>query len=341
MGIEKYYRYIMGNRNVKYTVAFRVLPSVTAEHKWVGAQCVDNYIYGIPNDMNAVLKHTEKADVYLGKLGEGLFKWTGGCVWEGFLYAFSRTSNSLLKMSLDAETMEYITLSEKYSQEHHYGGICTKSGIVYQPPRDSDHILVWNLKTGRTERIYLSSKKENKKFRYCGSVLHPNGYAYFLPELNERVIKLETETGKWSFIGENIDAMVFDAKIAADGNIYGYSAYCNGILKLCTETEKVEMVHQEIKPGAYGSKLGVNGHIYSIPGDGSEVWDFDPFTDSLKSIYRFSKTLSAKYAGGASLRNGDIYAVPAKANELFCLELNVDGLEIPEDIWMDFFSDFY
>ena len=311
--MEEYRRYISENINVKYDVCFKKLPPAYAMHKWVGAQWTYDCLYGIPNDMDAFLKFSLSGSIYLGEVGRGLFKWTGGCIWNRCLYGFPRTSNSLLKMSLDTGQIEYIHLSEGYRKEHHYGGICTENGILYQPPRDEKHILVWDLKTGKTRKINLVSEEENTIFRYCGSILHPNGFVYFLPEMGGKVIKLDIKTEEWTFIGEQIDAMVFDAKVAVDGNIYGYSAYCPGILKIDVETDITEMIHKEICPGAYGTKLGINGHLYSIPGIGNYVWDYCPMTDSLKTIYEFTKTeLKAKYAGGASTKNGNIYGVPAE-----------------------------
>lgn len=341
MTLKKYHDYVDHNRDIKYFISLETLPPVLATHKWVGAQNVGGCVYGIPNDMNAVLKHTEKKSTYLGDLGSDLFKWTGGCLWNDCLYGFPRSSNCLLKMPLDAESIELIDLEESYSKEHHYGGVCAQNGMIYQPPRDSDHILAWDLEIEKARRIYLVPESSNKKFRYCGSVLHPNGNAYFLPEMGERVICLETETRKWKFIGDPIDAMVFDAKIAVDGMIYGFSAYCDGILKLDVEKEHVEMIHREISPGAYGTKLGVNGHLYSIPGDGGQVWDYDPWTDSLKSIYQFPNDCVAKFAGGTSLSNGDICAVPARANQLLKLKTDAEHMKIPEDIYRDYFSDCY
>ncbi|MCI8598705.1 MAG: hypothetical protein HFJ10_09735 [Lachnospiraceae bacterium] len=339
--LEKYREYIRKHREVEYKVSLEALPEALAVHKWVGAQSVADDFYGIPNDMDAILKHTETGNQYLGQVGNSLFKWTGGCIWNGFLYGFSRSSNSLLKMSLDIEKIQYVELKEAYLGEHHYGGICTKEGIVYQPPRDSDHILVWNLNTEKTERIYLASKSENRKFRYCGSILHPSGFAYFLPEAREKVIKLDIKTKLWTFIGEPIEAMVFDAKIGVDGCIYGYSAYCPGILKIDPMSDAVKMIHREIWPGAYGTKLGVNGHLYSIPGDGDKVWDYDIETDNLKSIYTFPGKFKAKYAGGSTMRNGMILAVPAREHTLLQLKANATELEIPEDIYLEYFWDCY
>lgn len=337
--MQKYCSYITENMNVQYKVDFEKLPAVHALHKWVGAQCASDCLYGIPNDMNMILKFSSKGSSYLGEVGNELFKWTGGCIWDNCLYAFSRTNSNLLKMSLNTKKIEYIHLQEKYRKEHHYGGVCTKSGIIYQPPRDSDHILVWNLREQNSKKICLISEK---KFRYCGSVLHPNGFAYFLPEAGERVIKLDTKTEEWNFIGEPIDAMVFDAKLAEDGCIYGYSAYSLGILKIDVRQDFVEMIHEEIYPGAYGTKLGINGHLYSIPGEGKFIWDYDPLTDTLKSIYQFEDSkYKAKFAGGASMENGDIYGVPAQENNLLCLKVCGNHSTIPEDIYLDIFSDFY
>ncbi len=338
---EKYQSFTARNRTVEYRIVFEPLPPVSAVHKWVGAQSVSGCLYGIPNDMDAVLKYRREKCRYLKCAGSGLFQWTGGCVWNGTLYGFPRASGRLLKMPLDTEAVEYLSLQEEYSGEHHYGGVCTKEGMVYQPPRNSDHILVWDLKKEKTGKIALAPETEGRTFRYCGSILHPGGFVYFLPELGERAIKLDSRTGEWAFIGERIDAMVFDAKAAGDGCIYGYSAYCPGILKLNTETDCVEMIHKEICPGAYGTKLGVNGHLYSIPGDGEYVWDYDPLTDSLKSIYRFSHKAQAKYAGGATMENGSIYGVPARENQMIRLEPDAEGLEIPRDIYSAYFADCY
>lgn len=341
MSFDRYYNYVMENKAVKYKVVFEPLPLVSAEHKWVGAQYAGKNVYGIPNDMNAILRYTEKSCVYFGELGNGLFKWTGGCLWNNFLYAFPRTSSSILKMSLETENIGFIESEKKYTAEHHYGGVCTREGVVYQPPRDSNHILVWNLKTEESRKIYLTSESDCKIFRYCGSILHPNGYIYFLPERGEKIIKLNIKDESWRFIGEKIDAMVFDAKVAVDKNIYGFSAYCNGLLKVHVDEDYAEMIHDEIAPGAYGTKLGVNGHLYSVPGDGSQVWDFDPITNSIESIYQFSFDAKAKYAGGVTLKNGDIYAVPARENQLFQLRADEAGIEIPNDIYQDFFVDEY
>ena len=339
--LRDYRNYITQNQNVKYSVCFEKLPFTAVDYKWVGAQYFNHCLYGIPNGMDAILKHTAETNIFLDKMGRDAFKWTGGCMWNNCLYGFSRTQNCIFKMSLETEKVEYIFLENRYLQEHHYGGVCTKEGIVYQPPRDCNHILVWNLKTGKTRKIYLNLRTEQQKFRFCGSVIHPDGYIFFLPEMGERVIRLNIKTEEWSFIGGKINAMVFDARVAIDNNIYGYSAYCDGILKIDIKTGHTEMIHKEINPGAYGTKLGVNGHLYSIPGNGNYVWDFDPISDSLRNIFEVSDYCEAKYAGGVTTPQGDILAVPAKENRLMKLKVDTANITIPKDIYFNYFTDCY
>ena len=341
---QHYKQYTDKYQSVDYTVSFLPLNKQVSSKrcKWVGAVLYNDIVYVIPNGESRFIQISDNVPLeYFGELGHDNFKWTGGCQWKDFVYGFPRTRNSFIRVSIENNKTEEIPLQFIYNSEHHYGGICTKEGIVYQPPRNSDHILVWDLKSEEERRIYLRQKSENRVFRYCGSIITPHGTAYFLPESGGRVIKLDTETEKWNFIGEEINAMVFDAKIGVDGCIYGYSAYCPGILKINIRTDSVEMIHEEIKPGAYGTKLGVNGHMYSIPGDGDSVWDYNPLTDSVKCIGKLSKTLRAKYAGGATMRNGDIYAVPAQEQGMLQLKASGWDSQIPEDIYQEYFSDCY
>lgn len=338
----EYREFVKANRLVKYHVSFERLPEIKEKHKWVGAQYYNGVVYGIPNDMHAVLKYKEDGSVeFIGDMSSDVFKWTGGCIWKNNLYGFSRTKNSLFKMSLENEKLQEIELQQGFHREHHYGGVCTEDGKVYQPPRNSNHILAWDLKEETAKKIPLISADDDNRYRYCGSIYHPNGYIYFLPERGHKVIKMDVKTEKLTFIGEDIDGMVFDAKVALDGNIYGYSAYCNGIIRIDTSNDNVEMIHKEIRPGAFGTKLGLNGHLYSIPGDGNEVLDFDPLTDTIESIFHIDENLKAKYAGGATTTNGVIVGVPAEGNKIICLRPDINNIDIPISIYRNYFRDCY
>ena len=337
----RYRESLQENENVVYEVRFESIPLSKVNHKWVGGQYIKGMVVGIPNDMSAFLQYNGREKEYIGSLSEGKFKWTGGCVYEGFLYGFPRTSNMMLKLDLQLRRIEYMDIKEKYRKEHHYGGVCTKDGVVYQPPRDTDHILVWYLENGENRRIQIAPRLWGMKLRYCGSIIHPNGYAYFFPEKKGKVIKLDLKTEKWVFIGRCISTMVFDAKIAIDGNIYGFSAYYNGLLKIDVLQDEVSMIHTNVSVGAYGTKLGVNGHLYSVPGDGNILWEYDVKNDSIKQIYNLKDSNKAKYAGGVTTKQGNIYMIPATADSICQLVTNGVKCDIPEDIYSTFFVDCY
>ncbi len=341
--MDEYRIYISDKKNVKYMLDFCELSAMNTVHKFVGIQQNEEKLYFIPNDMDSILvydKDNHKEYRY-GTLSKDKFKWTGGAVWNNAVYTFPRSSNYMLCISLKDDKISEISCPMRYEGEHHYGGVCTSDGRVFQPPRNTDHFLVWELGSKICRKLQLAPPKLNIILRYCGGIIHPNGFAYFFPERRGRVIKLNLKTEEWCFIGKVVTTMVFDAKVAADGNIYGYSAYCKGIMKITVEKNKVEMIHEEITAGAYGTKAGVNGKLYSIPGDGEEVWEYDPLTNELNCIYKMEDKTKAKYAGGITSRNGDIWGAAAQKNKVFHLVPNKKEIEIPEELYLNFFVDNY
>lgn len=308
------------------------------KHKWVGAQILDETIFTVPNDEIRILKLHNNAIEYLENVKEGVFKWTGGCIWNNALYCFPRSSNSFLKIK-DGRIKE-IPLSRKYNIEHHYSGVCTNQGIVYQPPRNTNHILKTDLSTGESSIIEIIDKRYKVVFRYCGSIIHPNGYIYFFPEKMNKVIKLDPKTDKWCFIGKRISTMCFDAKIGMDGNIYGYSAYSKGIMKIDVIHDSVEMIHREVVPGAYGTKYGIDGCLYSVPGDGNRIYQYNVLEDKVNVICDLNNDNKAKYAGGVTTKEGTIVCVPATEKTILLLK-NSKKLKIPEKIYNFFYLDNY
>ena len=341
----RYREYIQKNRLLDYRVR-----CVSAEFpdgfKWVGGQSLQDVIYGIPNgETRMLLYRWQDAAVQLeGNLRKGNFKWTGACVYQGKIYGFPRTANSFVMYDPNRNEMDEIPIDTNYMGEHHYGGVCTGQGIVYQPPRGNADILVTDLNTMECRHIRVLDTVFGKQIRdrYCGSILHPNGCIYFLPEQHGKVIKFDIKTERWCFIGKIVSPMVFDAKVAMNGDIYGFSAYEAGILHIDVKRDRCEMIHKEILPGAYGTKLGVNGKLYSIPGDGAYVWEYNVEEDSVKKIYEMIGEGKAKYAGGLTDRKGVIWGIPALTQRnLLYYEPGEAAEEIPENIYVKYFADNY
>lgn len=303
--------------------------------KWVGGQDYKENCIFIPNDENRFLIGDKLLGISLNS--DERFKWTGGCVFENTLYCFPRSSPYFLFYK-DGEIGLFPVLKSSKG-EHHYGGVCTEDGVVYQPPRNSNYILKTNLKTKEVIKIFITPFFLKIGLRYCGSIIHPNGLIYFLPE-NNKVIVLDPKTDKWSFIGKCIIGMAFDAKVGIDGNIYGFSAYGKGILKINVETNVVEKIHDGVYFGAFGTKYGLNGILYSVPGQGENVWSFDVSRGSLQIAFSIKNNSKVKFAGGCTCKNGSIAFAPAEEDYVLCMEPDTK-IGFPDTIYNLFIQDFY
>lgn len=185
------------NENKDLTPEFKYIPLTEKQNsfQYVGGQISNGNLYSIVNSSEKMLIYNilnNKMD-FVGNFDKSDFKWTGGCIYNNDLYAFPRTENSLLKYCPETNSSEKIPCDFKYEKEHHYGGVCTNEGIIYQPPRNSDHILKWDIKNKTCKKIQINN---GANARYCGSVIHPNGYAYFIPEKDFCVIKMDLKTEK-------------------------------------------------------------------------------------------------------------------------------------------------
>lgn len=339
---REYCEFIGNSRNIEYDIIFLEFPNQQEKHKWVGGVLAGNNIFAIPNDSRSFLKiDTIKNETsILDNIKKGEFKWTGGTRYNDCIYAFPRTDNKLLCYNVDNQECKLINIGISYKAEHHYGGVCTADGRIFQPPRNTDHILVIDIKKNKPKKIFISPSKLRRRYRYCGSIIHPNGFIYFFPEKDMPVIKLDPATDRWCFIDKPISTMTFNAKVTGDGNIYGFSAYEHGLMKIDIQRDKVEMIHKEVFAGAYGTKLGLDGCLYSIPGDGKFVWKYRPETDTLIKLFEVKQESNAKYAGGVTMKNGTIYGIPAKSNNILVMNTN-DDIEIPDAIFEMYFTDNY
>lgn len=291
------------------------------KYKWVGAVYYNDKFYCIPNGTNKFLVYDIKKNDYNYipiDEEENPFMWTGGCEYLGKIYAFPRTSNKLLSLDTKNNQVELINLKLKYHKEHHYGGVATENGIIYQPPRNSSHILKIDLNKKEAKKIYILPKLLGIKYNYTTGIIHTNNNIYFFPEQNGHIMVLNIDTEEITFMKEKLSSMVFDAAISENGNIYGFSAYEKGILKIDVKNGTSKMIHQEIGiPGCYGTKLGINGKIYGIPGNGNKIYEYDPKTEKVTIIKTLEEKKDAKCAGGIITKDGTIYTVPALGNKIY------------------------
>lgn len=96
----KFLNFVKYNQDIEYSFVEEVLPfELHSIHKYVGVQCSGNRVTFIPNDELSVLMKEENQYKLRFNLTNQQFKWTGGGYWRNSIYAFPRTSNSLLKIT--------------------------------------------------------------------------------------------------------------------------------------------------------------------------------------------------------------------------------------------------
>lgn len=337
--LEKFIEFTRKNKDL--APDFKIIPLTEKQNRfqYVGGQIKDGVLYGVVNSAEKMLKYdiSKGTMTFSGQFDSADFKWTGGCSYNGAIYFFPRSKNNLLKYITDTNSFEEIDGGLSYDGEHHYGGVCTPDGMIYQPPRSTDHILKWDIKNKTCKKIQINS---GQVCRYCGSVIHPNGNIYFIPEKDFCVIKMNIKTEEISYIDGPVCDKAFNPAIAANGNIYGFCSG-NGILKIDTKTDKVKLLYEDCKMGSYGTKCGINGKLYSLPGYTNDVWAFDPFSEVLEKCYSIGAQNQVNYAGGAVDLNGDIFALPVHADSIFEISFKKYHIRIPPDIYNAFFKDCY
>lgn len=333
------------HEKVRYTIgAIDIGGDDDRAYKWVGAQEYRGAFYCVPNGASFVLgwRYPSKIDeIVVPNSSKMPFEWTGGSVVGNELVCFPRSSNYLLKCNLGSRRCSFVDLGQDYRGEHHYGGVVVGAQFVYQPPRNTDHILKISLRDGRSTAIPIAPSFLGAKLRYCGSFAHPNGLLYFFPERDERVLVLDPKTDEFAYIGAPVDSMTFDVAMTPDGDLYGFSAYEDGLLHVGVKDERVEMVGKEYGAmGCYGTKLGVNGKLYGLPGTGNAIYEFDPATTVVERMCIVDGKGLVSCAGGAVARDGSIVAAPAQGRAIFMLTPD-DEVSIPEHLYTTCFADCY
>ena len=116
------------------------------------------------------------------------------------------------------------------------------------------------------------------------------------------------------------DAHFNSGCLGADGDVYGFSAYKNGILHIETGTDKTEILEPGFSGGCFGAKAAFNGKIYGVPGNEDRIVEFDPARKEITSIIDLpdvQKGQKAKCAGGAVDMFGNIWCVPAMGEYIY------------------------
>ncbi|MCH5249294.1 MAG: PQQ-like beta-propeller repeat protein [Lachnospiraceae bacterium] len=277
---------------------------------------------------------TQKTE-FIGSLPNLKFSYTCGAYYEknGYAYGFPRNSNKLLRININEKTVEEIDIGldhfkiadKEILYGHHYGGALINDKIILPPRVGANYILCIDLNNYTCKKIFSPVLETN---RFNGAILHPNGNIYFMPSNKSSVIEFDPLTENVGIIGQPVPVNLFGGTVYLDGCIYSFSQK-EGLYRIDIANSKTELVTDKAGDtpigGCYGTITHFNGKIYGIPGNFSNLCEYDPVTEKAR-IYctfddgRFNKD---KWAGGQLLTNGNIYMVPAFGR--FVAEIVFDG----------------
>ena len=300
----------LANHNGKY-LGLEAIQIPVLDFCGVGGCLYDNIFFIAPANGGEVLLYDIKNKAFetLRNIKRSRFRFSGIGIYGKLIYVFPRSANSLLKIVPDAKECTEISLKTAYTGEHHYGGAICSDGKLYQPPRNTNHILVTDLNTIKTYKIPIGPTK--MKYRYTGAILHPNGYIYMIPEYNQRVLKIDPCTDRFEFIGDFFEeCRVLGPAVGKDGNVYGFLAFSGGIMKIDILKDEVSIIGKGIETKSMGTECSINGKLYSIPAYSDRVFEFDITSKDITSKDELC-------AGGIVADNGDIYTVPCFGGKIY------------------------
>ena len=228
--------------------------------------------------------------------------WTGGgLASDGKIFGFPRGADSFLCLNTTSRSIQYRKLTHQYNEEHHYGGVLTDCDIIYQPPKNSNNILMYDIKTDSEKEIQIGSLLSRNRLFY-GGVMDLDGNVFFFPAGKYTRVCMISKKGSVKLVGKVFRRSFFNSgTLGYDGDIYGFSSYGKGIIHIDTKHQKTKIQHKDLEGGFFGAKLGFNGKIYSVPGDSDVILEYDPVENKISDVIELPDCeigKKAKCAGG-------------------------------------------
>lgn len=310
----------LANRHEQLYTDIEKIP-VPKEVQCVGCLIYNDYLYCCPaNGGQLMIYNLNRQTFSFGStISAGKLLFSGIGKYGNNVYCFPRRANSIVMHDCISNITREIDLGTEYEEEHHYCGVITSEGVVYQPPRNTNHILKIDLNDYSVEKIDISFSRS--RIRYSGIVYHPNGYIYMIPEYNGKVMVLDPHTDKFRYIGPFWnDCRAVGPTVGCDGNIYAALIFSTGILKIDVQKNEVSIIHQSIRFASFGLE-SVDSKIIAFPSYTDKLYEVDIEREEVHEIGTVSRLSEKAECAGASVdENGDIYVVPCYGRNIYVLK---------------------
>jgi len=154
----------------------------------------NGHLYSLPSNTGQVLKFnvtTEEFD-FIGKTFAGQdLKWRGCVIGiDDNIYGVPHGEKRWLKIDITDDTTSFVSNDlSKYGECKYEGGVVGEDDNIYAIPSDANNVIKLNTTTQISSSI---GNHYGGYGKWCGGVLHSNGYIYCAPCDNSKVLRIET-----------------------------------------------------------------------------------------------------------------------------------------------------
>jgi len=301
------------------------------EWKWTGGVVGhDGNIYGIPFEMNKILKiepspnATSPTSLVGDDIGDG---WWGGVVGtNGIIYGVPSFAKSILSFNTTSEKTQLIAENHPLLESifKFAGGVLAKNGMIYFIPATYNKVIKFdpsNLENPLTE---VGDDLGDDGNKMVGGILGSDGNIYGIPYWGNRVLKIDVTDDTTSFLGnDNIYGQWENGILAQDGNIYACTSFANRVLQINIESQTTYLVGPDLGDDWdkwSGFVEGEDGFLYGMPFNSAKLLRFDPINHTATLIPLPEEMHGdRKWWGGVRAENGFIYAIPYNADQVLSI----------------------
>ena len=302
-------------RLANYTETQNISSFEETEGGWHGGVLAPNgFIYGIPNNLDHVLKidPSDNSTSKFGSFGVGADNWSGGVLAPNdCIYCMPSYSANVLKIDTSDDSTSLVgSLGGAIGKW--CGGILAQNGCIYGIPNCGTSVLKVD---PATDNVTTFGSLAVANYKWFGGALASNGCIYVPPTTVTEILKINTNNDTVTTFGSFITASKWAGAVTApNGLIYCVPFQGDEVLVIDPSDDSTSLF--SFTPDNtnaiewLGGTLAPNGHVYCFPYGAATILDIDTDTDTATTYGSLGAADNKGWGGGILATTGVIYRCP-------------------------------